>query len=108
MTPYANLDCETTMITNEVNCKWRITYGCYHSDGEIKRPGELPLDSGFVGLQKQHDLLNLIKVKPGEVVFMHEQEFAVVEFALLAFLLLWLESVENSRSDEQIGQSADD
>ncbi|TNN51084.1 hypothetical protein EYF80_038720 [Liparis tanakae] len=79
----------------------RLTYRRNHSDGEVKRAGELPLDPGFVGLELQDDVLQLLEVPFGQVVLAHELVPPGVEPPLVTLLLLRLQGLEHRGSHHQ-------
>lgn len=56
----------------------------------------------------QHDVLQLLEVLFGQVVFAHEFVLSGVEPPLVSFLLLRLQGLEHGRSDHQVGEDADD
>lgn len=85
-----------------------LTYGRDHGDGEVKRAGELPLHPGFVRLQLQHHLLQLVKVLRGQVERLQELRFPQVQLPPLGRLLLRLQRVEDRGAHYQVGEGADD
>lgn len=85
-----------------------LTYGRDHGDGEVKGAGEFPLHPGFVRLQLQHHLLQLVKVLPGQVERLEQLHFPLVQLPPLARFLLRLQRVEDRRADDQICEGADD
>lgn len=56
----------------------------------------------------QHDVLQLLEVLFGQVVFAHELVLSGVELPLVTFLLFRLQGLEHGRSDHQVGEDADD
>lgn len=56
----------------------------------------------------QHDVLQLLEVLFGQVVFAHELELPGVQLPLVILLLLGLQGVEHGRSHHQVGEDADD
>lgn len=86
-----------------------LTYGRDHSDGEVKGAGEFPLQPGFVRLELQHHLLQLVEIIRGQVVELLEQLlFLRFQLPLLGRLLLRLQRVEDRGADDQVGEGADD
>lgn len=80
----------------------------YHSYGEVEGAGELPLHACFVRFELQHDVLQLLEVLFGQVVFAHQLELPGVQFPLVILLLLGLQGLEHGRSHHQVGEDADD
>lgn len=85
-----------------------LTYGRDHRDGEVKRPGEFPLHPGFVRLQLQHHLLQLVKVLLRQVERLDQLRFSLVHLPPLGRFLLGFQRVKDRRADYQIGEGADD
>jgi len=85
-----------------------LTYGGDHSYGEVKRAGKFPLHPGFVRLQVQHHLLQLLKVLRGQVEGLQELRFIQVLVGPLGRLLPGFQRVEDRGADYQIGEGADD
>lgn len=56
----------------------------------------------------QDDVLQLLEVLFGQVVFAHELVLSGVQLPLVTFLLLGLERLEDGGSDHQVGEDADD
>lgn len=56
----------------------------------------------------QHDVLQLLEVLFGQVVFAHEFVLSGVELPLVTLLLLRLQGLEHGRPDHQVGEDADD
>lgn len=56
----------------------------------------------------QDDVLQLLEVLFGQVVFAHEFVLSGVELPLVTFLLLGLERLKDGGSDHQVGEDADD
>lgn len=92
----------------EVVSSVRLTYRGDHSDGEVKRPCEFPLNSRLVRFQLQHNPFQFVEVDSGQVVFLHQVPLSGVQFLLLSGLLLGFQRIEDGRSDQQIRESADD
>lgn len=85
-----------------------LTYGRDHGDGEVKGAGEFPLHPGFVRLQLQHHLLQLVKVLPGQVERLEQLRLPQVQLLPLVRLLVRLHRVEDRSADYQVGEGADD
>lgn len=90
---------------------WRwcaLTDGCDHRDSEVKGAGEFPLHAGFVRLQLQDHLLQLVKVLFGQVKRGEQIPPLPVQRIPLGHLRLGLQRVEDRRSRYQVGEGADD
>lgn len=85
-----------------------LTYGCDHRDGEVKRPGEFPLHPGFVRLQLQHHLLQLVKVLLRQVERLEQLRFSLAHLPPLGRFLLGFQRDKDRCADYQIGEGADD
>lgn len=59
-------------------------------------------------LELQHDVLQLLEVLFGQVVFAHELELSGVELPLVAALVPRLQALEHGGSHQQVGEDADD
>lgn len=76
--------------------------------GKIKWSGKLPLNSGFVRHTFDDDRGQNAKIVIRNVVFAHQNSFNLLERCFLCNFVFTFEPIENSRSDQQVRESADD